>query len=211
MDDEKRDHLKEIGNCIFEAKSAYIVWKTIAYSRSSGVVPEALAKKYVAAQNVAPGFFVLTERATLATFVIFVLQSFDNDVRTHSFFKINTEKTKKFILENKEVFDALKLSRNKVFAHREIKKNTDYIKIIIPPVKKLDIFFDNLYSYYNELTSEHLDSSTIFDSSTNDLLREIELLFMNITRGEIIRTSEIDMEWMWEKDPNKISDVFETN
>jgi hypothetical protein len=34
---------------------------------------------------------------------------------------------------------------------------------------------------------------------------------MNLTRGEMIRKAEIDMEWMWEKDDKKISDVFEAN
>ena len=202
------EHLKEIGDSIFEAKSAYTIWKTIAYSRSIGIVSENLAHKYVDAQNTAPAFFVMIERASLATFVIFVLQSFDKDKKAHSFFKVNTMATEEFIKENQEIFDALKLSRDKIFAHRDMKKNTEYIKITIPSIDKLDIFFENFYSFYNKLTSKHQNSSTIFEMSTNDLLREMELMFMNLTRGEVVRKAEIEMEWMWEKDDKKISDVF---
>lgn len=209
MDKKINEHLKEIGASIFEAKSAYTIWKTIAYSRSVGIVSETLAKKYVEAQNTAPAFFVMTERTSLATFVIFVLQSFDRDKQAHSFFKVDVTATEEFIKENQEVFDALKLSRDKVFAHRDIKKNTDYIKITIPSIDKLDAFFENLFVFYNKLTGKHLDSSTLFDMSTNDLLRQMEYMFMNLTRGEMVRKAEINMEWMWEKDNMKISDVFE--
>ncbi len=152
----------------------------------------------------------MTERTSLATFVICVLQSFDKDKQAHSFFKVDNNATEQFIKENKEVLDALKLSRDKVFAHRDIKKNTDEIKITIPAIDKLDDFFENLFVFYNQQTSKYLNSSTIFDMSTNDLLRDMELMFMNLTRGEMMRKTEIDMEWMWEKDSQKISDVFES-
>jgi len=69
MDGIISEHLKEIGASIFEAKSAYTIWKTIAYSRSMGIVSEALAKKYVDAQNTAPSFFVMTERTSHPLFL----------------------------------------------------------------------------------------------------------------------------------------------
>ncbi len=209
MKEKINEHLKEIMESIFQAKSAYTIWKTIFYSRSSSVVSEQLAKKYTDAQNTAPNFFTMTERTSLATFVIFVLQSFDNDRHAHSFFKVDETITKEFIKDNQEVFDALKLSRDKVFAHNDIKKNTDYIKITIPSIDQMDVFFKNLFIFYNKLTKKYLNSTTVFDDSTNDLLRDMENLFMNLTRGEMIRKSEIDMEWMWERDNNKISDLFE--
>jgi hypothetical protein len=205
------DNLKEISGSIFESKSAYVMWKTIAYSRSTGVVSEQLAKKYVAAQCTASGFFAMTEKTSLVTFVIFVLHCFDKDEKAHSFYKVDKSETERFVSENSEVLESLKLVRDKAFAHKDIRKNTDSFKILVPSIEKLDIFFENLFSFYNSLTSKHLNSSTMFDMSTNDLLNEMEYLFMNITRGEVLRKLEIDMEWMWEKDDRRISNIFHVN
>ncbi|MFZ2706590.1 MAG: hypothetical protein WAY88_00460 [Minisyncoccia bacterium] len=202
------EHLKEIGHSIFEAKSAYTIWKAISYSRSTAIVSEELVEKYVAAQNTAPAFFTMTERLGLVTFVISVLQPFDRDMRTHSFFKVDEAETKIFLKQNEEVLKALRLSRDKVFAHRDISGNTDYIKITIPGIDKLDTFFNNLFLFYNKLTSKHSASLAIFDTSTNDLLNEIERLFMNITRGEMVRKAEIDIKWGWDESSQKISHVF---
>lgn len=109
----------------------------------------------------------------------------------------------KFFNENKKVIDALKKARDNIFAHRNIQ--IDPKEIVIPSVDDLDNFFSNLEKLYNELSSKIDNSSAWFDNVEN-LKREIELVYMNLDRGEMMRRKEIDIEWMWEKDPNKISD-----
>ena len=50
-------------------------------------------------------------------------------------------------------------------------------------------------------------SLTLFDGA-EEIKRTVELLFMNLYRGENVRLKEIDIEWTWEKDDKKISDII---
>lgn len=203
---EIEENLESIGGSIFEAKSAFTAWKAIVYSRSSNIVTEELAKKYVNAQKTAVSFFVIAERSFLATFILLSLHPIDKDSRSFSFFKIDEGKTKKFIIENKSVIDRLMLVRNKVFAH----KDSDVTKYTIesyaiPSLQELEDFFDNLTKFYNELTGFYKDSFTDFENGNNHLLNEMDYMFMNLTRGENARIQEIDIEMMWLKDRNIIA------
>lgn len=201
-------HLKELMRSIFEAKQAYTIWKVIAYSRSTSVVSEELAHKYVEIQKTAPAFFIITERACLVTFVLFILQPFDRDGRAYSLLKIDREKTNAFEIKHADVFQSLKIVRDKLFAHKdEVKSETDF-KAELPPIEKLDAFLDELYGFYNSITHEIQNAATIFDASTDDLLDEIEGLFINIARGDEMRRAEIDKRWRWLENDKKMSTVF---
>ena len=201
---EIKDNLKALQDSLFEARSAYSLWKGIAYSRSSGVVPLKLAERYVEAQKTAPAFFTMAERSALISFVILILHPIDSDSRSFSLFNVDKEKTEIFIKENKKTVDDLRLVRNKVFAHKD---SDDTVKLI-PSVERMDTFFENLISFYNTLTSKHTDSITDFDSSCDNLMHEMDYMFMNLIRGENVRLKEIDIEWMWEKDPQNISNTL---
>ncbi len=190
---------------IFEAFSAYNAWKMISYSRSKSVVSAEMADKYTLIQNYYPSFFGTAERSFLVNFVLSVLHSFDKRDDSFSLFKVDKTKTEKFIIENQGVFDELKKLRNKLFAHRD--EDASHNQYKIPSVVSLDIFFDKLIILYNELTSVTDSSSTVF-SNAEDIKRQMELLFMNLYRGENVRLKEIDIEWMWEKDNKKASDVL---
>ena len=191
-----------LGN-IFEAKSYYTGWKMIYHARSIGVVSKEMAERYVAIQKQAGSFFPLTGRAFLISFVMLICHIFDKRSDSMSLEKVDKTLCNKFFNENKKVIEALKKVRDKIFAHRNIQ--IDPKEIIVPSVDDLDGFFGNLEKLYNELSSKIDNSSAWFDNVEN-IKREIELVYMNLDRGEMMRRKEIDIEWMWEKDPNKISD-----
>ncbi len=128
---------------------------------------------------------------------------FDKRSDSMSLEKVDKTLYNKFFNENKKVIDALKKARDNIFAHRNIQ--IDPKEIVIPSIDDLDNFFSNLEKLYNKLSSKIDNSSAWFDNVEN-LKREIELVYMNLDRGEMMRRKEIDIEWMWEKDPNKISD-----
>jgi hypothetical protein len=204
-----KENLKSIGGSIFEAKSAFTLWKGISYSRSTGVLPQALAEKYVDAQNNAPAFFTIAERSALIAFVLLSLHPVDTDTRSFSFFNIDKDKTNKFTEENKEVISSLKLVRNKVFAHKDSDVNErTQNSYTIPAIDQLEIFFENLAHFYNDFTRIYDSSSTDFDHAPDDMLHQMDHLFMNISRGENVRLKEIDIECMWEMDSNKISNTL---
>lgn len=199
------DHFR--GN-IFEAYAHYNAWKVIAYSKSTGVVSKEMAERYVEIQKYHGQFFGLSERAFLISFIILLLHPFDNDTRAFSLHKVDIEKTKNFIAENKLVLNELKLVRNKVFAHSEIDPESGTFKrYSVPSVERLDDFFKKLVEFYNKLCKEVDDSITMFDNAEL-VKREVEQLFMNLYRGENVRKKEIDIEWLWKKDNKKISDII---
>lgn len=191
-----------LGN-IFEAKSHYTEWKMILHARSIGVVTKEMAERYTAIQKQAGSFFTLTERACLISFVVLICHIFDKRSDSMSLEKVDKKTYQDFYNKNKTVIDHLKKARDNIFAHRNIQ--IDPKEIIIPSVDDLDNFFSNLEKLYNSLSSKIDNSSAWFDNVEN-LKREIELVYMNLDRGEMMRRKEIDIEWMWEKDPNKISD-----
>jgi len=190
---------------IFEAFSAYNGWKMLFLSRSKGVVSNEMAERYVEIQKYHPQFFSLTERAFLIDFVLLILHSFDKRDDSFSLYKVNKKETDDFVKNNKIIISKLKALRNKIFAHKDI--YTDASNYQIPSAIDLDNFFDNLIIFYNKLTSCVDDSSTIF-SNAKEIKQQIELLFMNLYRGEAMRKKEIDIEWKWQKNNKKASDII---
>lgn len=93
--------------------------------------------------------------------------------------------------------------RNKLFAH----KDANLGQFLVPPINELDQFFKNLISLYNELTATFDDFSTIFINA-EEVKHDLEYLFMNLYRGENVQKQEINIDWLWEKDSGKISDVI---
>ena len=190
---------------IFEDFSAYNGWKMIFLSKSKCVVSNEMAERYLEIQRYHPQFFYLTERAFLVNFVLLILHPFDRREDSFSLYKVNEKETDDFVNNNNVVIKKLKDLRHKVFAHKDI--HTDTSDYEIPSVIDLDDFFDKLIIFYNKLTSSVDDSSTIF-SNAKEIKRQIELLFMNLYRGEAMRKKEIDIEWVWEKNNKKASDII---
>jgi len=189
---------------IYESFSAYNAWKMIFLSKSKKVVSEEMAKRYVEIQKYHKDFFVTIEQSCLVHFVIMSLHSFDRRDDSYSLYKVNQKGTETFVKNNKKVIKALRDLRNKLFAHKDINKNNQYK---IPSVISLDSFFRNLMEFYNKLTSKLYSSSTNF-SNAESVKRDIELLFMNLYRGEAIRKREINIKWLWEKSNKKASDIL---
>ena len=204
----KKEIIDYFRSNIFEAYSHYNVWKVIAYSKSKGVVTEVMANKYVEIQKYHNSYFSITERASLLSFVILILHPFDTDNRANSLYKADNNKTKKFVKDNKATIRELSLVRNKVLAHRDIEVNSVNIhKYEIPSIDRLDIFFKNLIIFYNQICNEVDDSSTIFDNAV-DLKHDVERLFMSLYRGEKMRIAETDIDYFWNENNKKISDII---
>jgi hypothetical protein len=201
----KLDVIKYFQTNIFEALSAYNAWKMIYFSKSKGVVPEDMAEKYVEIQKYHPVFFILIEKAFLINFVIILLHAFDKNNDSFSLFKINSRKTEKFILDNIQTITSLKKLRDKLFAHKD--KNIDMSSLKVPSIESLDIFFENLITFYNKIHNKITKSVTIF-TKTEDVKKDIEELFKNIYRGEQIRKNEINIKWSWEENDKKISNMI---
>ncbi len=192
----KKDTIEYFMASIFEAKTAYTLWQCIAFSKATNIVGEEMANKYVEIQNYHPQFFITTERTALITFVILILHPFDNDNRSYSLFKINKEKTEKFILENQETYDQLTKVRNKVFAHRDLDVTKDTSSNYpIPSLDKLDKFFSNLIELYNDLSKDIDGSFTVF-ANASEIKHEVDHLFMNLYRGKTVEESEIDLKYL---------------
>ncbi|MFA6136055.1 MAG: hypothetical protein WC705_01735 [Candidatus Paceibacterota bacterium] len=191
---------------IYEAISSYNAWKMLSYSKSNKVVSDDMAKRYLEIQNYHPGFFATAERAFLVDFVIMSLHPFDHRDDSYSLYKINKEDTEDFINNNESVVAALRNLRNKLFAHRDADINNTK-NLIIPSVVNQNKYFENLIDFYNKLTSVVDESSTNFVNA-KEIKLDIENLFMNLYRGEAIRKKQIDIEWLWEKDNKKASDIL---
>lgn len=190
---------------IFESLSFYSAWKMLDYSKSTGVVSKEMAVRYVEIQNYHKSFFITTGRAHLIAFVIQTLHSFDRNENSYSLFKVDEKEVGQFLEQNSSVIKELRSVRNKVFAHKDSRGNPQKYKI--PSLIRLDAFFKNLVELYNRLTRKVSNSTTMFDNAEG-IKRDIELMFMNLYRGENIRLKEIDIEWLWEKDDSKASDIL---
>ncbi|MGI6348278.1 MAG: hypothetical protein ACOXZ1_03760 [Patescibacteria group bacterium] len=134
-----------------------------------------------------------------------VLHPFDKRDDSFSLYKVDKEGTANFVEENKEVINKLKDLRHKIFAHKDIHTNSSDYQI--PSVIDLDDFFDKLIIFYNKLTSSVNDSSTIF-SNAKEIKHQIELLFINLYRGEAMRKKEIDIKYLWEENNETASDII---
>ena len=174
----------------------------ICYAKSSRIVGKELAENYVKIQNYHPNFFVMTERAYLITFVMLICHVFDDRLDSCSLNKVGEVECEKFVSQNEKIVKQLKKVRNKIFAHRDIGINSKDIKI--PSIEKMDDFFSEIENLYNKISKKINNSTAIF--SALKIKDDIENLYMNLERGESIRKKEINIEWMWRKDSNKISD-----
>lgn len=129
---------------------------------------------------------------------------FDNDSRSYSLAKVDSESYNNFVSDNENSFviEQLKTARNKLFAHRD--SGIDPKSITIPSVEKVDSFFNRLEDLYNKHSGIVEKSATSFNFA-EDVKHVMEILYMNLERGEAVRLKEIDIEWLWEKDDNKAS------
>lgn len=191
---------------IFESISAYSAWKMLYFSKSKGIVAENRVDSYVKIQNFHSNFFVTAEKAFLNNFVIKILHPFDKRNDSFSLYKVDKEKTEKFVEDNKLVLDKLKNVRHKLFAHRDQSAKSRTFQL--PSIIEMDTFIKNLVGFYNVITSKTDNSATVF-SNAEEVMRDIELLFMNLERGETIRKLEIDIDWMWKKDDKIASKLLQ--
>lgn len=200
-----KEQIKYFQGNIFEAKLAYNAWKMVAFSRWSAYVGKDLAEKYTKIQNYHKYFFVLIERSLLFHWVMMVMHCFDNRKDVFSLKKIAKNNYNEFIndIGNAKILKNLKNVRNTLFAHRsKTIKGRD-----IGNVKELDIFWKNLEDFYNKICHDFDKSKTLFDN-TDNLKYDVENLFCNLERGENIRKNEIDIEWLWQKNPKRISNIL---
>jgi len=204
--DDKKQITDYFRSNIFEALSLYTAWKMLSHSKSTGVVSEQMAHRYVEVQNYHSNFFGAAERAFLVSFVMLVLHPFDSRDDSFSLYKVDKAATEEFVTSNESVMDALRALRNKLFAHRDSSTSPSK-NFTIPSAVNMDKFFEDLINLYNKFTSIVDRSTTTFQNAT-EVKRDIELLFMNLYRGEAMRKKEIDIEWTWEKDNKKASDVL---
>lgn len=199
--EEKNEVIKYFLKNIFEAKSAYEAWKMIFAAKSHNIVNQIMAERYVKIQNYHSKFFVLTQHAFLVMFTVLVCHVFDKRSDSFSLDKADDEEYKIFYNNNNIIIEKLKIIRHKIFAHRDIE--VDPNEISIPSIDDLDKFFKNLEELYNKISLKINNSMAIFNAIS--LRDDIEHLYMNLERGENVRIKEIDIEWDWEKNDNRIS------
>jgi hypothetical protein len=193
---------------IFDSYGAYSAWKMIRGSRSITILGKQMADKYVGVQKIHGDCFVVFEKALLFHFVVLVLHPFDTDPSATSLYKVDRKKTEEFVKANLELITNLKLLRNKVFAHKEYKCESDNTHTYkVPSFDHLDNFFKSLIIFYNNITSEKLSSNTIFDNAPR-IKTDIEYLLMNIDRGESVRKKEIEIKYGWKERDRKASDLL---
>lgn len=199
---DTNDLLKYFRHNISESYNFYTIWKLLHYSVAPGFVGDEMAERYLEIQKQYPAFFKLTARSCLVSYVTLILHSFDKRKDSSSLYKIDRSSTEKFLEENQKIVEKLKIVRDRLFAHKS--KSVLEESLEIPSIADLDNFYKNLSNYYNSLSSELEDSTTIFDNS--QVKSEIENLYMNLDRGETMRKKEIDIEWKWRKSACKASD-----
>lgn len=199
---EQLDYFR--GN-IFEAKSAYNAWKMIVYSKWPTYIGKDLAENYVKIQCYHKDFFGLIEHSFLFHWVLLILHCFDRTKNSFSLQKIVRKDAELFLKEphNVKVFNNLKTVRDTLLAHRakNIKRRE------IGSVEDLDLFWKNLENFYNKICHDFDKSTTLF-GNTENVKYDIENLFYNLERGENIRKNEIDIECLWQKNPNRISNIL---
>lgn len=199
---ENIENIKYFRGNILESFSAYCGWKTLSLAKSNKELGNELANFYVDIQNIHPRFFVISERSMLISFIMLMSQVLDGRRDVFSLRKINSKKTNDFIGHNKVIIDKLKKVRDEVFAHKSKKE----INALVPPMNEIDDYFEKVFKFYNELSSEVEGSSTIFDDGKL-ITEDIENAMHNIHRGETARRVGIDIKWKAEKNPKKLSKV----
>ena len=203
MSSEKIEVLNYFRSNIFEAYAHYNAWKVIFGSKSKGIVSEELANKYLEIQKYHNGFFILAEKAFLISFTLLSLHSFDDQQDSLSLYKLDRNKTLDFLKNNKATVTKLRILRNKLFAHKDVFLANGEI----PSINDLDTFFKNLILLYNEFTKDIEGSKTDFGRA-EEIKNDTEALFMNLYRGENVKRKEIEIEWDWNQNNKKISDIL---
>lgn len=202
---DKSKEIKYFRDCIWEAKCAYNAWKMIVYAQSSEIVGPR-AHEYVAIQNYHPHFFQIVRSALLTRFTILLMHVFEKRKDSLSLIKIIApDEVAPFMEIHQETIDKIEKFRHERLAHRKKDSLEDIYQI--PSVDNMTSFFHDLEHIYNKLSSAVEKSSTYFQGA-DDVKRDIELLYMNLERGEVIRKKEIDIKWLWEEGDNQISKII---
>lgn len=184
---------------IYNARSSYEVWKMIYYARSSSVVGDEMSKKYTEIQKNHNDFFCIAEQSFLLTFVILIAHVFEKRDDSFSLKRVDEQRYNNFYKNNKETVDSIMAIRHKIFAHKDKTINN----FAVPSIEELDNFFNNVQTFYNEISSKKDNSTTWFDY--DNLKHAMESLYKNLYRGESMRLINIDIKYFWEHSENIIS------
>lgn len=187
---------------LYEARSSYSLWIALRISRSIPEVGEKNATRYVEIQNQYKNFFTTVERACLTNFIISIYRCFENRSDSYSLKIIDKKGVEGFIKDNQLTFDKLKEARHKLFAHRDLED----IEIQIPSGDDMEVFFNNLFIFYNSLTQNIDDSTTLFENPYKLVVQDTDFLLKNLYRGHAVFKNENEIKWLWEKTAKSISD-----
>ncbi|MEK7116993.1 MAG: hypothetical protein AAB837_02415 [Patescibacteria group bacterium] len=201
-----KEQAKYFLGSIFEAKSAYNIWKMIVYSKYIHYVGEEMANKYVEIQKTHANFFKLVERSLLFHWVLVILHCFDDHRKdTYSLNKMDKKHYNEFLKnkDNRTTLKRLKDVRNSLLAHRaKIIKNSN-----LGSVEELDLFFKNVENLYNNIRHD-LDSTGVLFNNADDIKFDVESLFMNIEIANNITKQETEDELLWWKNQKRISNIL---
>jgi len=190
---------------IIDAKLAYVLLKSLWQSRCSEIVGEKLQEKYVWVWKQHNYFFGIVEHCAAITFITKILHGFDvfdPQDRPLTLKDIDSNAYDNFVNEeqNKKILDQFRGLRNKRMAHHDKEEyDSDF-----PPFNEIDAFFERLEKFYDALISE-IEGASVIRNQDQDLKQSIEKVFQNLYSGEKNRLLQINMEYLWSKDPKKIS------
>jgi hypothetical protein len=191
--ENKQEAIKHFRLSIIDAKLAYTLFKFLYWSRAESVVGKVLAEKYLWTQNQHGNFFTMVEYCAVTTFIIKIIHGFDNDHRALTLKDIDEQTYVDFIGQsgNKEVIKKIRNLRCQRIAHHDkiIKIGQD-----LPSFEKIDLFFENLENFYNDLTKKIENSSTLFGQD-QDLKNNLEKIFQNLFIGEKNRLLYNELKW----------------
>jgi len=190
---------------IIDAKLAYVLLKSLWQSRCSEIVGESLHEKYVWVWKQHNEFFRITEHCVASTFITKILHGFDDSDpkdRSLTLKDIDQNAYINFVNEeqNKKILDRFRKLRNKRIAHHD----KEEIDLDFPSFNEIDAFFERLEKFYDALIAE-IEGASVVREQDRDLKQSIEKVFQNLYVGEKNRLLQINTEYMWNKDPKKIS------
>jgi len=190
---------------IIDAKKAYVLLKSLCLSRCPEIVGEKLCEKYIWVWKQHNDFFGIVEHCAASTFITKILHGFDDSDpqdRPLTLKDIDQNAYTNFVNEeqNKKILDQFRELRNKRIAHYD-KEGSDSN---FPPFNEIDAFFERLEKFYDALIAE-IEGASVIRKQDQDLKQSIEKVFQNLYSGEKNRLLQINMEYLWNKDPKKIS------
>ena len=184
---------------IAQAKLAYEVWKMTICALDAGLVGDYLAKKYKEIQEIYPLFFASIRYSSISSCILSLYHVFDP--KYVSMYKIDKDAMKKFYKENRTFIEKIEKWRHEIFAHKNDKFEKAQSDLA---VSEMDLFFENLEKFYNEITSKEENSHTLFEYGL-DIRREVESLYQDIKRGRDFRISNSAIEYDFIQNNNIIS------